>query len=870
MTLGPMSPFAQTQSLDTTFLNTPLTEVLHGLEKEFNVRFAFNPDEVNGIRVHHHFENARISDAIEKMLRGSGMEFIQANDQEYLIRKDQSMGQAPLLIKGLISDRETGNTLAWATVYDQKSKQVAYTDDHGNFQLRLLSGEVSGTLMISYIGYDPVEVPWNQEDHQIEVKLVPSPVLLQEVEVIQRLPALKPDIDIEGYRRSGIVERLSLGSVGVKDELSAFRYLPSINATNDLSSGLRVRGGDESENLYLLDGIEFFNVGHFFGVFSAFDANVIDSTRLYLTNFPVEYGGRTSSVVNMHLKSPADHEFGGMIDAHSLYTHFQVNIPVTKKSAISLATRFTNGNIGDTDIFDVLFENSSTRREISSNNDQELLLSVVPDYRFNDSQIKWQWTPSNSSSISLSFVGGRDNYFANYNVEQETRFQNDRVRVNHLLEERMRWENGGVNLSYDQDVNDYWSFRIDMSGSSQSRSQDLDAAVIIQRLRGVDTISVSNSTTNVVAGGGLKWANDFRFLDKGRITAGLELENHRSELAFPVQNNEFVRRDTSINASLFFSLNLPMSERTDLQFGVRTSHYNLTDRAYLSPRFALTHDISSSWQLGLSAGLYNQFLRALVYEDQFGKMHDFWLLANDSIPVLQSNHYNAHLKYEKGGFLAKAEYFLKNSTNELEQMWVFRGFDPENQEPRVSRFEIFKGDGRAQGLDLLLSYSNAISSTSFSYTYARNTISIPQIDGGSDFPNQNDRRHELTLLNEWYVKSWTLGMGVVYGSGLPYVSALTVDGRDRRELTVEETITRLPDYLRVDAAVSLDFKLWKQNWSTGISVYNLFNRANTDQIQYLYNLPQIDPDSGTLQNSVVGNEIQLLPRTWDLHLTWRF
>jgi hypothetical protein len=865
-----MSPFAQTQSLDTTFLNTPLTEVLHGLEKEFNVRFAFNPDEVNGIRVHHHFENARISDAIEKMLRGSGMEFIQANDEEYLIRKDQSMGQAPLLIKGLISDRETGNTLAWATVYDQKSKQVAYTDDHGNFQLRLLSGEVSGTLMISYIGYDPVEVPWNQEDHQIEVKLVPSPVLLQEVEVIQRLPALKPDIDIEGYRRSGIVERLSLGSVGVKDELSAFRYLPSINATNDLSSGLRVRGGDESENLYLLDGIEFFNVGHFFGVFSAFDANVIDSTRLYLTNFPVEYGGRTSSVVNMHLKSPADHEFGGMIDAHSLYTHFQVNIPVTKKSAISLATRFTNGNIGDTDIFDVLFENSSTRREISSNNDQELLLSVVPDYRFNDSQIKWQWTPSNSSSISLSFVGGRDNYFANYNVEQETRFQNDRVRVNHLLEERMRWENGGVNLSYDQDVNDYWSFRIDMSGSSQSRSQDLDAAVIIQRLRGVDTISVSNSTTNVVAGGGLKWANDFRFLDKGRITAGLELENHRSELAFPVQNNEFVRRDTSINASLFFSLNLPMSERTDLQFGVRTSHYNLTDRAYLSPRFALTHDISSSWQLGLSAGLYNQFLRALVYEDQFGKMHDFWLLANDSIPVLQSNHYNAHLKYEKGGFLAKAEYFLKNSTNELEQMWVFRGFDPENQEPRVSRFEIFKGDGRAQGLDLLLSYSNAISSTSFSYTYARNTISIPQIDGGSDFPNQNDRRHELTLLNEWYVKSWTLGMGVVYGSGLPYVSALTVDGRDRRELTVEETITRLPDYLRVDAAVSLDFKLWKQNWSTGISVYNLFNRANTDQIQYLYNLPQIDPDSGTLQNSVVGNEIQLLPRTWDLHLTWRF
>ena len=74
---------------------------------------------------------------------------------------------------------------------------------------------------------------------------------------------------------------------------------------------------------------------------------------------------------------------------------------------------------------------------------------------------------------------------------------------------------------------------------------------------------------------------------------------------------------------------------------------------------------------------------------------------------------------------------------------------------------------------------------------------------------------------------------MVYASGKPYVSSLTFD-KYRATLTVDERIERLDDYVRVDAAVNYNFNIKKQNFDVGLSIFNVLNRNNTEEVQYLY------------------------------------
>ncbi len=74
-------------------------------------------------------------------------------------------------------------------------------------------------------------------------------------------------------------------------------------------------GGTPDQNLILFDGMTIYHVDHFFGFFSAFNANTIDDIELLKGGFPALYGGRLSSVMVITGK-PADlkkfHAGGGI------------------------------------------------------------------------------------------------------------------------------------------------------------------------------------------------------------------------------------------------------------------------------------------------------------------------------------------------------------------------------------------------------------------------------------------------------------------------------------------------------------------------------------------------------------------------------
>jgi hypothetical protein len=123
------------------------------------------------------------------------------------------------------------------------------------------------------------------------------------------LPGLRADADRRRARfeesAGSTVAELSrrdmklLPAVGEADVLRAVEILPGVVSTSDFSSSFNVRGGSADQNLILLDGLPIYNPFHLGGMFSVFNADMIERAELMSGGFPAQYGGRVSSVLTV-------------------------------------------------------------------------------------------------------------------------------------------------------------------------------------------------------------------------------------------------------------------------------------------------------------------------------------------------------------------------------------------------------------------------------------------------------------------------------------------------------------------------------------------------------------------------------------------
>ena len=81
-----------------------------------------------------------------------------------------STSTQPTIIKGRLTDEQTGEALIGAFVYIKGTKTGAQTDIEGNFEIKA-NQEPPFTLAVSYIGYQNKEIEVYEVEHNVEVKL---------------------------------------------------------------------------------------------------------------------------------------------------------------------------------------------------------------------------------------------------------------------------------------------------------------------------------------------------------------------------------------------------------------------------------------------------------------------------------------------------------------------------------------------------------------------------------------------------------------------------------------------------------------------------------------------------------------------------
>jgi hypothetical protein len=219
------------------------------------------------------------------------------------------------VIKGTVTDSETGQPLAGAYIREQNqsSPNVTVTDADGKFRLSSGIGRVS--ILTTYIGYEDLEIKDILVASGKEVNL---DIPLREK--IFRTSDVIVSSSGKGISEINQISAISATAIRTDDALrfAGGFYDPSrivnsfagvVTSNSDYSNDIVIRGNSSRGLLWRLEGIEIPNPNHFSdgqggsgGAFSAITSNVVANFEFFTGAFPAEFGNAFSGVVDLSLK----------------------------------------------------------------------------------------------------------------------------------------------------------------------------------------------------------------------------------------------------------------------------------------------------------------------------------------------------------------------------------------------------------------------------------------------------------------------------------------------------------------------------------------------------------------------------------------
>ncbi len=180
-------------------------------------------------------------------------------------------------ISGTIRDSITGETLVYANIIIESSNNGATTNKDGFFVIIDATAE-QHTLLISYMGYESKKILYDNsksDNAKLEIELKPISIVTDDVTVVAEKYKIWKMADEVSQITLSPKQLMILPKLGEVDIFRSLQLLPGVSGISDGSSGLFVRGGTPDQNLILLDGMTVYHVDHFFGFFSAFNADAV-------------------------------------------------------------------------------------------------------------------------------------------------------------------------------------------------------------------------------------------------------------------------------------------------------------------------------------------------------------------------------------------------------------------------------------------------------------------------------------------------------------------------------------------------------------------------------------------------------------------
>src|SRR5690554_4335955 len=239
--------------------------------------------------------------------------------------------QQAFTLNGVIKDKGTTENLTGVNILFPDLGTGTVSNEYGFYSIRLPQG--THRVVFTYLGYSTLSQEINMsENTTLNVELEEATQSLDEVVIEEssgfvdiRQPQMSvTSLDINTIQKMPVV----LGEV---DVIKSLLLMPGVSNAGEGSSGFNVRGGAADQNLILLDEATLYNASHLYGFISVFNPDAIKDLKLYKGGIPAQYGGRVSSVLDIHQKNGNNREFGGTGGLGLLSSRLLLEGPIVKE-----------------------------------------------------------------------------------------------------------------------------------------------------------------------------------------------------------------------------------------------------------------------------------------------------------------------------------------------------------------------------------------------------------------------------------------------------------------------------------------------------------------------------------------------------------
>lgn len=748
-------------------------------------------------------------------------------------------------------DIENGETLIGSFVYLSENGASTVSNEYGFYSITVEGG--SYTLNGTYLGYkDNIQAINLDQNRTINLDLNPDANTLDEVIVT----AEEIDRNVRSLEMS--VNKLDIKTLqkmptllGETEILRGIQLLPGVTSVGEGAAGFNVRGGSIDQNLVLLDEAPVYNSSHLFGFFSVFNPDAVKDVKLYKGGIPARFGGRLSSILDVRMKEGNNKHLQVNGGVGTIFSRLSVEAPIVKdKSSFIIA-----GRRSYIDVLAAPFLDDDAGETVLNFYD----LTLKTNYKFSD-----------KDQIFLSGYFGRDNFGFGSSAGFNWGNQTGTFRWNHLFSDKLFANITTYFSNYDYQIN---------FGNTDEDSFDWSANIKNYSIK--PEFSWFIKPQNILRFGGQTIYYIFEPANAISISNDVTTDISTSE-QFSLESNVFVENEITLFDKLQVNYGLRLSHfaylggRNVYNFGdaprgelkpltsitVAESGEVIEDFINLEPRLSLKVDLNEKSSFKASYNRTAQYIH-LLSNTTASTPVDIWTPATNNIkPAMADQVAVGYFRnFKDNAYEFSGELYYKKMNDLVDYI--------DGADLILNEFvegQILEGEGRAYGAELMVKKAKGRFSGWLSYTLARSERLVEGINNDNWYPSRYDQTHNLSLTTFYELTDrLTLSANFVYNTGTPttfansgyYQQGYFIPNNDNNE----RNNVRIPDYHRLDFALTIDPKpgkrKWKGQWVFGI--YNIYSRRNPFSIYFKQNSGRVDPgqavNTEAIKLSVIGNFI---------------
>ena len=746
-------------------------------------------------------EKAEADDGLLRLVN-AGNEMITFANKVYDIGRPEDARGDRAVVHGSVRDVLSGEPLAGVAVSDGNSRNYAMTDKNGDFRVSVPLGE----NVLNFSGY-------SLEDLHLNVVVHGDGGL--DVVMKERITSLKGAVvsaeSMVSHRdaRMGI-EKVRINTItkvpsafGEADVMKVVLTLPGVKSVGEASSGFNVRGGSSDQNLVLFNDGTIYNPSHFFGIFSAFNTDVINDIELYKSSIPVEFGGRISSVLDVRGREGNAKKVQGSLGLGLLTSRFHVEGPIREdRTTFIVGGRTTYSNW----IFGLLPQESAYSGGRASFSDLNASVTHRVDDR-NTLQAYAYW-----SRDGFTFDGDTTFRYSNLNASLKWR---------HTVSGR--------------------------TGLTVVTGYDRYSNIVEDDFNTVSAYSLATGVSQAFLKAGFKSVlGDRHTLSYGGSVVLYDLNPGRMG---PLTDSSLVAfrslaRERAVESALYAGDTWKPGEKVSVDMGLRLSAFEAMAPAkfHWAPEIRLSGKYSFRDNLSVKAGFnsMSQYIHLISNTSSVSPM-DAWRLAG------------AALAPQRGWQAAAGLYWtVRDNTVDLSvesyYKHVSHALDYKSGAVLIMNDhladDVVETYGRAYGVEFMARKTLGKLNGWLSYTYSRSLLremedrGVETINQGAWYPAPHDKPHDFKLVGNYkFTHRYSLSVNVDYSTGRPVTVpvAMYEYGGGMRLAYSSRNGYRIPDYFRMDLALNIDpghylRRLTHMSWTLG--VYNVTGRKNPYSVYY--------------------------------------